>query len=128
MRSNENEVLFINKILELNYSFDTNELKNVAISENEIFNLPYSLELFHNINKNEYVSKLNLNLSKLQIENVFKYDENPKTGTFQIISNKNKSTINFKTNKNFFEFIFFDKIKEPKFTYNGIFNFNPFFF
>ena len=61
------------------------------------------------VNKNEYVSKLNLNLSKLQIENVFKYDENPKTGTFQIISNKNKSTINFKTNKNFFEFIFFDK-------------------
>ena len=126
-RSNENEVLFINKILELNYSFDTNELKNIAISENEIFNLPYSLELFHNINKNEYVSKLNLNLSKLQIENVFKYDENPKTGTFQIISNKNKSTINFKTNKNFFEFIFFDKIEDPSFSYNGIFNFNPFF-
>jgi len=126
-RSNENEVLFINKILELNYSFDTNELKNVASSENEIFNLPYSLELFHNINKNEYVSKLNLSLAKIQIENVFKYDENPKKGTFQIISNKNKSTINFKTNKNFFEFIFFDKIKDPKFTYNGFFNFNPFF-
>ena len=126
-KSNENEVLFINKILELNYSFDTNELKNIAYSENEIFNFPYTLELFHNKNKNEYFSKLNLSLAKLQIENVFKYGENPKTGSLQIISNKNKSTINFKTNKNFFEFIFFDKLENPRFTYNGIFNFNPFF-
>ena len=126
-RSNENEVLFINKILELNYSFDTKELKNVAISKNEVFNLPYKLQLFHNKNKNEYFSKLNLSFAKLQIENVLKYDENPKTGTFQIISNKNKSTIYFKTNKNFFEFIFFDKIEDPRFKYNGIFNFNPFF-
>ena len=126
-RSNENEVLFINKILELNYSFDSNEIKNIAYSENEIFNLPYTLELFHNKNKKEYFSKLNLSLAKLQIENVFKYDENPKIGTFRIISNKNKSTINFKTNKNFFEFIFFDKLEDSKFTYNGIFNFNPFY-
>ena len=83
--------------------------------------------LFHNIKKNEYVSKLNLSFARLQVENVLKYDENPKTGTFQIISNKNKSSINFKTNKNIFEFIFFDKIEDPSFTYDGIFNFNPFF-
>ena len=126
-RSNENEVLFINKILELNYRYDTNELKNIAYSKNEIFNLPYTIELFHNVNRKEYFSKLNLSLAKLQIENVFKYDENPKTGTSQIILNKNKSIINFKTNKNFFKFNFFDKLEDPKFTYIGMLNFNPFF-
>ena len=126
-RSDENEVLFINKILELDYNYDSNESKNFIVSENEIFNLPYKIELFHHIEEKKYLSKLNLNLFKLQIESVFNYNENPKLGTLHIIFNKNKSIIDYKTSKNIFKFKYFDKLDEPKFVYSGNFNLNPFY-
>ena len=38
--------LFINKIKNLKYYYDQNELKNVLYSENEIFNTPFSRAFF----------------------------------------------------------------------------------
>ena len=46
-RNIQNEVLFINKILKMKYLFDSNESKNILDSDNEIFNLPFSLKV-HN--------------------------------------------------------------------------------
>ena len=53
-RNQENEVLFINKILDLKYFYDSKELKNIALSKNEVFNLPYSIKLFHSLNERKY--------------------------------------------------------------------------
>ena len=52
-RNYENEVLFINKIQNLKYYYDSNELKNIAFFQNEIFNLPYSIELFNDKKENK---------------------------------------------------------------------------
>ena len=47
-RNSEKEVLFINKINNLKYYYDPNELKNILYAENEIFNTPFSLKLINN--------------------------------------------------------------------------------
>ena len=126
-RNQENEVLFINKILNLKYFHDSKESKNIALSKNEVFNLPYSIKLFHSLNERKYYSKLNLDFFKIQIENIITYSEGTKNGKATIINNKNKSEANYKIHKNFFEFNFFDKAVSSIFLYNGIVNFNPFY-
>ena len=39
-KNNENEVLFINKILNMKYFYDNKKIQNKVISQNETFNLP----------------------------------------------------------------------------------------
>ena len=57
-KNNEEEVLFVNKIIDMNYYYDTKELKNLVNSDNEIFNIPYFLT--SNKDKKKYLQKLNL--------------------------------------------------------------------
>ena len=44
-----------------------------------------------------------------------------------MLFNKDKSLINYKTNKNLFEFNYFNELENKKFLYKGKFNFNPFY-
>ena len=121
------EILFINKILKLEYFYDKNELKNIMISKNEIFNLPYEIKIFNDKKNKKFISKLNLNFLKLQLHNVYSYNNEIKNGKVNLISNKSKSIINYKINKKFLEFDYLDKFENPKFLYKGIFNLNPFY-
>ena len=126
-RNINNEVLFINNILKASYFHDPKELKNIFYSENEIFNLPYSLEIFNDKNEKKLHSKLNIDLLKLQIENEHFYDNRIKTGSSEIIFNKIKSIAEYKLGENKLEFNYFDKTNNPNFLYKGKFNFKPFY-
>jgi len=126
-RNLENEVLFINKIENLKYYYDSNELKNVLYAENEIFNIPYTLQIVDHEDEKKLYTKLNIGLAKLQVENVFKYDNNIKSGSATLLFNKIKSFVNYEINKNSFEFSYFDEIEKQKFFYNGKLNFKPFY-
>jgi len=126
-RNSKNDVLFINKIKNLNYYYDQNELKNILFSKNEIFNTPFSLEVINNYEEKKLFTKLNLDFVKLQIESILNYDRDIKLGSSTLLFNKKKSTINYKTNKNFIEFSYFDEIEKKKFLYNGKLNFKPFY-
>ena len=44
-RNLENDVLFINKIVNAKYIYDPKESKNILYSKNNIFNIPYSMEI-----------------------------------------------------------------------------------
>ena len=65
----EEDVLFISKIFKVKYYYDPKELKNIFYSENEIFNIPFSVESFFSEDKNKIFSLINLNFLKLRIEN-----------------------------------------------------------
>ena len=121
----DEEVLFINKILNMNYHYDSKELKNILYSENELFNIPFSLML--NKDKEKILSKINLKFLKLQIENQFNYTNGIKKGSTDFIYNKNKSKATYELNKNFFIFNFFDKLVKPNFAYEGKISFQPFY-
>ena len=123
----ENEVLFINKIKNLKYYYDQNELKNVLFAENEIFNTSFSLEVINHEDEKKLYTKFDLDLAKLQIENIFNYEHDIKSGSATLLFDKDKSSVNYEIRKNFFEFNYFDELDKQKFLYNGKFNFKPFY-
>ena len=127
LKSFENEVLFINKIRNMKYYYDSKDLNNVIYSKNEIFNIPYEIKIFNEKKRKGTFSELDISFLKLKIENQTFYVNETYNGKANLTFNKLKSTFEYKTNKNFFEFKFFDKLENLKFEYNGLFSFKPFY-
>ncbi|MDB3959515.1 hypothetical protein N9407_01805 [Candidatus Pelagibacter sp.] len=125
-RNLENDVLFINKIVNAKYIHDPNESKTILYSKNNVFNMPYSMETFSDKNKKKLNLKLNIENLGLQLENQFTYSEKFNLGLSEFDYSNLKSVAEYKTNKNYFEFKLFDKAQKSKFSYNGKLNFKPF--
>ena len=89
-RNSEQEVLFINKIINMNYYYDSKELKNIIYSEDEIFNIPYSFESHKDNIQKKIFSKINFNFLKFQIENQIDLTDDIKKGSVNFIYNKKK--------------------------------------
>ena len=125
-RNFENNVLLINNIFNSKYYYDPNELKNFFYSENEIFNVPYSIQLFFDDNKNIY-SKINIDSLRLQLENKLIFGKDFNFGSTEFNFLNQKSVAKYKTSKKFFEFSLNDQSQALKFLFNGKFNFKPFY-
>ncbi len=126
-RNTRDEVLFINRILKMKYFYEPKELKNFLYSDNEIFNMPYTIEISNNKVKKDLYSKIDVPLLRLQAENKYNYKEDLKLGTIEILHQNLPSIFDYKISKNSFEFDYFDKITNQKFLYNGKFNLSPFY-
>ena len=122
----ENDVLFINHIESAKYIYDPKKLKNILYSKNDIFNLPYLMELSNNEDEKKINSKINIETLNLQIKNQFLYREELKSGSSEFNFSNSKSFAEYKVGKNNFEFKLFDKAQKSKFSYNGKLNFRPF--
>jgi hypothetical protein len=122
----ENDVLFINHIENVKYIYDPKEFKNILFSKNNIFNIPYSLEVSNNEDEKKLNSKINIGNLNLVIENQFSYGEELKSGLSEFNFLNSKSILEYKVDKNNFEFKLFDQSKKSKFSYNGKLNFRPF--
>jgi hypothetical protein len=125
-KNSENDVLFINHIESAKYVYDPKEFKNILFSKNNIFNLPYSMELSNNEEEKKLNSIINIGSLNLKIENQFSYGEELNSGLLEFNFLKSKSIIEYKVSKNNFEFKLFDKAQKSKFNYNGKLNFRPF--
>ena len=125
-KSSEDEVLFINKIIKIKYYFEPKEFKNFFYSENEIFNIPFTMKTYFNTDKSKIFSQINLNLINLKIENDLSLNSKKKIGKIEFIFNQAKRNINYEIEKDFFKFHMFDKIDDPNLTYRGEFYFKPF--
>ena len=125
-RNLENNVLFINKILDAKYIYDFNESKNILYFNNEIFNLPYSIKLFKNKDEKKLYTKIDIDSLRLQAENQFSYDGDFIFGLLEFNILNTRSIVEYKTDKNLFEFKLFDNGHKSKFSYNGKFYFKPF--
>ena len=77
--------------------------------------------------KKKIISTLNFNFLNLKIQNEFNYFNQLKEGKADIVFNKSKSNIFYKTNSNFLEFILSDKKENPNYSYTGKINLNPFY-
>ena len=125
-RNLQSDILFINHIKNAKYIYDLKESKNIFYSKNNIFNLPYSIELSNNKGKKKLNSKINIENLNLQIENQFSYGKKFNSGLSEFNYLKTKSIAEYKANKNFFEFKLSDKALKSKFSYKGKLNFKPF--
>ena len=126
-RNKNDEVLFINKILNMEYFYDIKSLKNKLVSKNEIFNLPYSVELNKNDIEKKFFLKLDLNFLKLKIDNELDFSEELKKGSINFTLNKAKFSGTYDLNKNDLIFNLFDSLENPKLSYKGEVNFKPFY-
>jgi hypothetical protein len=125
-RNLENDVLFINHIENMKYIYDPKDFRNIFYSKNNIFNLPYSLEVSNNQDEKKLNSKIDIGNLNLQLENQFSYGEELKSGLSQFNFLNSKSILEYNLSKKNFEFKLFDKSQKSKFSYNGELNFRPF--
>ena len=126
-RNIENEVLFINKIDQLKYYFDLKDNKNTFVAKNEIFNIPYTIELKNHKDKKKIFTKVNFDFLKLQVKNVLSYKQIPKNGLIEFTYNKKKSEGTYQFNNNLFNFNYLNKSLGNNFKYKGAINLIPFF-
>ncbi len=126
-RSLENEVLFINNISNAKYYFDSKEIKNKLYSNNEIFNLPYSIKIFNNKVEKIIHSEINIDSLRLQLKNKTFYTNQNFSGLSELNLMNSKSLLEYGINENFIEFKYFDKLQNPEFSYEGKFNLKPFY-
>ena len=127
VKDNEDEVLLINKINEMEYLYDNKKSQNILNIENEIFNIPYFIELYDDKDEKKFFSKIKINILKSIFETTYYYTENNKRGEIDINKNKNKSKINFNFKDKKLIFNYEDKMKETNFDHKGIIYLKPFF-
>ena len=125
-RNLEDDVLLINHIESAKYFYDPKKFTNILYSKNNIFNLPYSIELSNNEDEKKLNSKINIESFGLQLENQISYGEEIKLGLLEFIKLNSKSIAEYRASNNYFEFKLFDKAQKSKFSYNGKLNFRPF--
>ena len=126
-RNIENDVLFINKINQLKYYFDTKDQKNTLWTNSEIFNLPYTLEIKDYTKEKKLISKINFDFLNLKVINDLSYKAYHKDGSIKFIYNKDVTEGSYKIEKNLFDFNLLDKSSNSNFEYKGTINFIPFF-
>ncbi len=120
----DNEVLFINKINDSKFFYDSNNLNNILSSQNEIFNVPYKLIIKNDKFNREVYTKFNSKKMRLNIENIINYDEINKDGNLNILLINKKTSLNYELKKNSLSFISSDTQRE----YSGKIDFRPFYF
>ena len=108
-RNIENEVLFINKIDQLKYYYDLKDNKNTFVANNEIFNIPYTVELKNHKDEKKILTKVNFDFLKLQVKNVLSYKQIQKNGLIEFTYNKKKSEGTYQLNNNLFNFNYLNK-------------------
>jgi len=121
---NENdEVLFINKIFNSKFYYDSNNLQNVFSSRNEIYNIPFKLIIKNDKFNKEIFIKFNSKKIRLNIENIINYDSIIKEGFLDILFVNKNTSLNYKVNDD--SMLFSSENNKNK--YNGKIFFKPFY-
>ena len=116
------ELLFLNKILNGKFFYDSFNLENVLISENEIFNIPYKIIVKNDKFNKELLIKFNSKKIRLDIENNTSYEDKEKKGIIDFLFVNRDLLLDYQIKENSL-FFFTDKKK----LLNGYFDFKPFY-
>ncbi len=118
------EVLFINKIFNSKFYYDSNYLENILSSKNEIFNIPFIFEIKKNeYNKNFYTNFKSRKL-RVNIKNEVNYEDDNKKGFLDILLLNKDTSLEYEIKKN--QILF--KSDDNKHTYDGVIELKPFYF
>lgn len=121
-KDKEDEVLFINKTKKIEFFYDSKNLKNVLISKNEIFKIPFKFSVKNDkFNKTIY-STFDSSKIRLNISNEIDYN-NDLSGLLDILFVNKNTSLNYKIKK---DSLVFNSEKSNN-DYNGIIEFKPFY-
>ena len=118
------EILFINKIPEAKFYYDKNSLSNILTFKNEVFNVPFNLLIENNKFNKKIYTEFSSKKIRLNIENEFDYDDKSKAGFLDILFANKNTSLNYKINDNSLEFF----SEDSKNSYKGKIDFKPFYF
>ena len=123
-KNNFDEVLFINKIDNSKFFYDSNKLENILTSKNEIFNVPYKLIVRNDKFNKKIYSKFNAKKIRLNLDNEIDYnDDETLIGILDVLLVNKSDSINYKIKENSLSFI---SEKRNNF-YEGLIDFKPFY-
>ena len=121
-KTEDGEFLFLNKINNSKFYYDSMNLENVSVSKNNIFNIPYKLT----IKNNKYRKELFVNFSskkiRLNVENTTNYSEEIKEGIIELLFINKKQSLNYEITENSIKFL-----SEDKKDLGGYIDFKPFY-
>jgi len=121
-KDSENELLFINKITNSKFYYDSNKLKNIFSSKNKVFNAPYKLKIENDKFNKKISSKFSSKKIRLNIDSEFEYDDNHK-GSIDISFINDSTSFDYYKNSNSIIF----KSKNLKNKYDGKIEIKPFY-
>ena len=120
----DDETLFINKILNSKFYYDSKNLQNVLDSKNEVFNVPFKITLRNDKFNKEFLTKFDSNKIRLNIENIIDYENKSKKGIMDILFINKTTTLEYELDQNSLDFFSFNN----KNSYRGTIDFKPFYF
>ena len=123
-KNKDDEVLFINKIFNGKFYYDSNNLQNVLSSRNEIYNVPYKLIIKNDKFNKNLLTKFNSKKIRLNIDNQIDYDLEKKKGILDILFVNKSVSLNYTKEKNSLIF----NSEDNKNNFNGKIFFKPFYF
>ena len=122
-RDNDNEVLFINQIINSSFYYDFKNLKNLFNSKNKIFNIPYKLIIKNDKLNQELETIMVSNKLVLKIENKTDYSNENNEGALKIAFKNKNNLFNYKLKKNSLNY----ELKDTNKSYQGLMEFKPFY-
>ena len=123
-KNKDDEILFINKIFESKFYYDSKNLQNVLDSKNEVFNVPFKITLRNDKFNKEFLTKFDSNKIRLNIENIIDYGNKSKKGIMDILFINKTTTLEYELDQNSLNFFSFNN----KNSYKGTIDFKPFYF
>ena len=123
-KNKDDEILFINKIFDSKFYYDSKNLQNVLVSKNEVFNVPFKITLRNDKFNKEFLTKFDSNKIRLNIENIIDYENKSKKGIMDILFINKTTTLEYELDQNSLNFFSFNN----KNSYKGTIDFKPFYF
>ena len=123
-KNKDDEILFINKIFNSKFYYDSKNLQNVLVSKNEVFNVPFKIILRNDKFNREFLTKFDSNKIRLNIENIIDYENKSKKGIMDILFINKTTTLEYELDQNSLNFFSFNN----KNSYKGTIDFKPFYF
>ena len=123
-KDKDNEVLFINKIYNSKFYYDSKNLQNTFLAKNEIFNSPYKLTIKNDKFNKKIFMKFNSKKFRLDIENEIDYNDITKKGLLDVLFINKDTSLNYEIKSNSLSFF----SENGKNKYEGIIDFKPFYF
>jgi hypothetical protein len=122
-KNKDDEVLFINKINNSEFFYDSNKLQNILISKSEVFKIPYKLTVKNDKFNKTIITELNSKKIRLKLDNEIFYDKEIKKGLLDILFVNKNTSLKYKITKNSFNF----SSDQNKNSYKGMIDFKPFY-
>ena len=122
LRNNNDELLFIHKINNSRFYYDSKNLQNVLTSNSEIFNVPIKINVKNDKFNKKFFTKFNSKKIRLDIENITNYENENKKGLLDILFISKNTSLNYEIKKDSLNYLSKNE------SYKGRIDFKPFYF